>query len=56
MPVLNGSNPYSWIARAEKIFCIINHVMEARMELVSFSLEVDALSWYNYKFEYRCFV
>ena len=56
MPVLDGSHPYSWIARAERFFRIGRYTLEGRMEIVSLCLEADALSWYNYEEEQRPFV
>lgn len=55
MPVLDGAHPYSWIARAERFFRIGQHSMQMRMDIVSLSLEDDALSWYNYEVEHRPF-
>lgn len=55
MPLLDGTNPYFWIARTERFFWIGQHSMQEKMELVSLSLEEDALSWFNYEEEIRPF-
>lgn len=51
MSVLDGSHPYSWIARAERFFRIGRYTLEGRMEIVSLCLEADALSWASYDSE-----
>lgn len=47
MPVLDGTHPYSWILRAERFFWIGHITLQGRVEIVSRSLETDALSWFN---------
>ncbi|KAF8085678.1 hypothetical protein N665_0652s0006 [Sinapis alba] len=56
MPLFDGANPYSWIARTERFFRISQFDTQGKMELVSLSLEADALSWYNYEVEICPFV
>lgn len=55
MPVFGGENPYGWITRAERYFRVTRYDPAARLELVSLSLEDDALSWFNYEVEHRPF-
>lgn len=52
MPMFDGHNPYGWIARAERYFRITRYDPAGILDLVSMSLEEDALSWYNYEIEY----
>lgn len=56
MLVLDGTHPFSWIARAERFFRIGRYTLLGRMEIVSLCLEADALSWFNYEEEKRPFV
>lgn len=47
--IFGGSNPYGWLAIAERCFWISHYNPSARMDLVTMRLEEDALSWYNYR-------
>ncbi|XP_010445504.1 PREDICTED: uncharacterized protein LOC104728178 [Camelina sativa] len=49
MPLFDGTEAYSWIARVERFFRMGGFTDADRLELVSVSLTGDALSWYNWE-------
>ena len=48
MPLFDGTDTYSWVARVERFFRMRGFSETDRLELVSVSLIGDALSWYNW--------
>lgn len=47
IPLFDGSNPYSWIARMFRFFRLGQYAREEQLPLVAESLKGDALSWYK---------
>lgn len=55
LPLFDGSQPYGWIARVERFFRVGNIVGDARLHLISVSLEGPVLNWYNGEMEVEPF-
>ncbi|KAI3716153.1 hypothetical protein L6452_23281 [Arctium lappa] len=49
MPVFNGTDPDSWIVRAERYFSLNRLNNEEKMEVALISLEDDALKWHQWE-------
>ncbi|KAF8083539.1 hypothetical protein N665_0767s0014 [Sinapis alba] len=45
MPMFGGYNPYGWISQAERYFRVTRYNSEARLDLVTVSLDKDAMRW-----------
>ncbi|CAA7045066.1 unnamed protein product [Microthlaspi erraticum] len=47
MPIFDGKNPHSWIARIEMFFR--QYQEDQKLELISLSTEGEVLSWFNWE-------
>lgn len=45
--IFEGKHPHGWIVRVERFFRRGQYPEEQKLELVSLSLEGDAISWYH---------
>lgn len=48
LPTFDGTNPLDWLFQAEQYFLYYKILPTDRLNLVSFSLSGDALSWFQY--------
>ncbi|KAL0374149.1 UNVERIFIED_CONTAM: Retrovirus-related Pol polyprotein from transposon.6 [Sesamum radiatum] len=50
LPPFDGSNPLDWVFQAEQFFTFYQALLENRLDMISFYMHGDALSWFKWMF------
>ncbi|KAL0297748.1 UNVERIFIED_CONTAM: hypothetical protein Sradi_6826900 [Sesamum radiatum] len=53
LPPFDGSNPLDWVFQAEQFFTFYQVPQDHRLDLISFYMQGDALSWFKWMFTNR---
>ncbi|KAL0419018.1 UNVERIFIED_CONTAM: Retrovirus-related Pol polyprotein from transposon [Sesamum radiatum] len=53
LPPFDGSNPLDWVFQAEQFFTFYQVPQDHRLDLISFYMQGDALSWFKWMFMNR---